>query len=122
MNKEFKKKGKIPFSVYIIVVILIILAGILSYIIYLPDEFARNKDIATARCVELCFKSLGESIDLSGEGPCLSNEIATGWICDVVHDPRLGLIDDKVQNQCSSYRQGVHFVEVSPECKVVRVK
>jgi len=124
LDKEFKKKGKIPVSVYFIVIILIVLAGILSYILYLPDEFARNKDLATSRCVELCLKSLGESIDLSGEGPCLSNEIATGWVCDVVHNPRVSLIDDKTQNQCNSYIDGeiIHFVEVDPECKVVRAK
>jgi len=122
LNKEFKKKGKISLFVYVIVVVLIILAGILSYIIYLPDEFVRNKDIATSRCIDLCFKSLGESTDLSGEGPCLSNQIATGWVCDVVHDPRVSLIDDKTQNQCSEYTQGMHFVEISPECKVLRVK
>jgi len=124
LKNKLKLKGKIPLSIYIIVGVLIILAGVLSYIITLPDEFARNKDLASSRCVDLCLQKVSASIDLAGEGPCLSEEIATGWVCDVVHDPRVSLIDDQEQNQCQNYDVGKtkHFVEVSPLCKVVRVK
>ena len=119
-NNRFRK-SKISLYVYIVVGVLIILAGVGSYFISLPDKYANNIDIAKERCTEQCIKAQGLGRDLS-EGPCLSNEIVEGWVCDVVHSPRVSLIDDKAQNQCSAYSEhkATHFVEVSPLCKIVR--
>lgn len=72
-------------------------------------------------CVDACQSALGNATDLS-DGPCLLDPIAgTDWVCDVAHDPRQPL-DNLPENQCSSYRSGVahHFVEVSPDCGLIR--
>lgn len=63
----------------------------------------------------------GEGIDLS-RGPCLG-VISTDWVVDVAHDPRQP-VDDNPANQCDAYRTGqaTHFVELTPEGKVIRVK
>jgi len=43
------------------------------------------------------------------------------WLCDVAHSPRQDA-DNRPENQCQSYgsRQANHFVDVTPECGVVR--
>jgi len=70
-------------------------------------------------CEALCREKLVGGADLS-DGPCLSNEIAPGWVCDVAHDPRQD-VDDKPENQCSAYgKTASHFVEVSPGCALIR--
>lgn len=56
-------------------------------------------------------------------GPCLLDPIPNepDWVCDVAHSPRQE-IDNNPHNQCQSYLKGEthHFVEVSPECKLIR--
>ena len=118
-----KPKRKVSTSTYVVVAILIILAGAYSYYMSLPDEFAKNKDVAIPLCVDLCIKEQSKGT-IFADGPCLSEEIAKGWVCDVVHNPRVKLIDNKEQNQCQSYVNKVakHFVEVNTECSVVRAK
>jgi hypothetical protein len=72
-------------------------------------------------CITKCTvaKTLGE--DLSN-GPCLSNSIVEGWVCDVVHDPRIDS-DDLPENQCSGFgTTAEHFVEVDLDCNLIRVQ
>lgn len=77
-----------------------------------------------AVCVELCKQAIesGENLD---SGPCLSdgnpNWKIDDWVCDVAHIPRRP-IDDLSANQCQEYRRGEarHFVEVSPNCELIR--
>lgn len=63
----------------------------------------------------------GEGRDLS-DGPCLG-VIGPDWAADIAHDPRQPEDDDPA-NQCAEYRSGEakHFVELTPEGKVIRVK
>lgn len=63
----------------------------------------------------------GEGIDLS-HGPCLGI-IGPDWVADIAHDPRKP-VDDEPANQCAEYREGKaqHFVELTPDGRVIRVK
>ncbi|EKD91254.1 MAG: hypothetical protein ACD_30C00035G0003 [uncultured bacterium] len=56
-------------------------------------------------------------------GPCLTNDLMTGWVVDLVHNPRQP-IDNNEQYQCQAYREGraTHFVELDLNGEVVRVK
>jgi hypothetical protein len=79
-----------------------------------------NQEAADA-CVAMCESALENGTDLS-QGPCLSNEIATDWVCDVAHSPRQE-VDNNQENQCPWFREGKanHFVEVNPSCEVIVV-
>ena len=70
------------------------------------------------KCIKLC-KEIGISLNQEGE-PCLG-EIALDWFCDVAHLPRQS-VDDLPENQCQDFREGKakHFVEVTPNCKLIR--
>ncbi len=76
---------------------------------------------AVERCVQLCKEAKDRGVDLSN-GPCLSNNVAPGWVCDVAHWPRLP-VDNDPKNQCEAFRKGIatHFVEVDENCQVIRV-
>lgn len=70
-------------------------------------------------CEKLCSRALAEGMDLSN-GPCLSGNITTGWVCDVAHSPRQA-VDNEPINQCPEYgKSAQHFVEVSPSCIFIR--
>ncbi len=83
------------------------------------------KELATAACVDACKQALAKGQEI-GPGPCLLDPIPglDDWVCDVAHNPRKLLIDNKIENQCLSYREArsAHFVEVDPECKVITAK
>ena len=76
-----------------------------------------SMDYAKEACLMLC-----KTVTFSkSDGPCLSDEIAPDWACDVAHNPRIE-VDEWAENQCNSYRTGSvhHFVEVTPDCKFIR--
>ncbi|MEM5798270.1 MAG: hypothetical protein QXP39_01885 [Candidatus Aenigmatarchaeota archaeon] len=74
---------------------------------------------ATNLCIQLCQAVKQNGTDLSA-GPCLSNAIIPGWVCDVAHSPR-AYIDNIPENQCPAYGMTAkHFVEVDPECNFIR--
>lgn len=83
----------------------------------MPDEGFDPK----AASLVLWEEARGEGVDLSS-GPCLGL-IGSDWVADVVHDPRQP-VDDDPENQCAEYQMGKvkHFVELTPDGKVVRVK
>ncbi|RLJ07424.1 MAG: hypothetical protein DRP12_02245 [Candidatus Aenigmatarchaeota archaeon] len=88
----------------------VLLSGCLT-----PSE----QDRAVQLCVQACQLAKQNGTDLSN-GPCLSNEIIPGWVCDVAHSPRLP-VDDQPENQSPAYGlTAKHFVEVDPECKFIR--
>lgn len=70
-------------------------------------------------CIEICNSAKQDLTD----GPCLGNPIPefSDWVCDVAHSPRQDL-DNLPENQCSVYRSGQahHFVEVDPDCNLIR--
>jgi len=84
------------------------------------QEKVSDKDKATSLCMNLCKSKLSEGTDLNN-GPCLSNETLPDWICDVAHSPRQP-VDNKPENQCSSFRNGEthHFVEVDTSCNLIK--
>ena len=77
---------------------------------------------ATARAKEFynAFKVQGEDI---ANGPCLSENLTSGWVADLVHSPRT-VADDEPANQCQNFRNGSakHFVEIDLEGNFVRAQ
>lgn len=73
-------------------------------------------------CLDACnsTRSGGDSLDL---GPCLLDPIPgePDWVCDVAHSPR-SMVDDNPHNQCQAFQLGQahHFVEVTPDCSLIR--
>lgn len=107
----------------------IVMIGIILSIVYLsgcvgqvekPAAKPSVKEISISECKTLCESALSAGEDL-GDGPCLSNEVAEGWVCDVAHSPRQA-VDNDPANQCSAYRAETakHFVEVDSSCELIR--
>ncbi|MEM5793118.1 MAG: hypothetical protein QXY45_02035 [Candidatus Aenigmatarchaeota archaeon] len=96
-----------------LLILIIILSGC--------TEKKSNKEIATQMCIDLCKEKIKNGVNLE-DGPCLSDEIVDDWVCDVAHFPRIEK-DDFPHNQCNSFRAGAthHFVEVDPNCNLIRV-
>lgn len=75
-------------------------------------------------CQQSCMHTLeaGDNASLA-IGPCLLDPINVqpDWVCDIAHSPRLP-IDNLPENQCQFYRNGQskHFIELSPECRLLR--
>jgi thioredoxin-related protein len=89
---------------------------LLILVVFLTGCTQENDNIIK-KCIDLCKQ---QKIDLNN-GPCLSNEIEQGWVCDVAHSPRQN-IDNLQENQCRSFREGKtnHFIEVTPSCEFIR--
>jgi len=116
-------KAKVPFSVYIIVFVLILLAGILNLIFNKPSSFIDYKDSAIKECIKECNKAIVVGTILT-DGPCLSEEIVEGWACDVAHKPNIDLIDNNPNNQCKLYNKKniPHLVTVTQNCTLISTK
>lgn len=75
-------------------------------------------------CIQACKDVLTANKNLDA-GPCLLDpfEADTTWVCDVAHNPRLP-IDNLPKNQCKSFRNGTaqHFIEVTPDCKIIKTQ
>ena len=78
--------------------------------------------------IQACLDSCNNTRNAGGFselelGPCLLDPIPNepDWVCDVAHNPRQE-VDNNPNNQCQSYLlgQAKHFVEVSPECGLIR--
>lgn len=58
-------------------------------------------------------------------GPCIAESVPglPDWAVDIAHDPREP-VDDDPANQCQSFRDGEthHFVELTPEGKLIRAQ
>jgi hypothetical protein len=82
----------------------------------------RDRAVAEARQVYATVASGGQ--DLSS-GPCIADQLTTApdWSVDIAHEPR-AKIDNQAANQCHAYRSGKthHFVELTPEGKLIRAK
>ena len=102
----------------------LVIVAILLVVLFLMYGFQTSSNIseetigvAKDACLLLC-----KTVTIpKTESPCLSNEIAPDWACDVANNPRT-IMDDSPENQCESYRNGSvhHFVEVTPDCKFIR--
>lgn len=116
-------KAKVPFSVYVIVFVLILVAGILNIIYNKPSPYLENKDQAIKECIKECNKAIALGKNLV-DGPCLSQEIVKGWACDIVNKPKIDIIDNNPKNQCESYNknQVKHIVYVTQNCTLISAK
>lgn len=119
-NLDVLKPGKITVYVYIIVICLIIGFAILSFVSNF-NKTDKYKTQAIDDCVNLCNERLIRN-ELSSTGPCLSESIAPGWVCDSVNTPRNEYVDGLKENQCESYNSEINkrFVEVSTTCEFLR--
>lgn len=81
-----------------------------------------EEDLAIVKAQELCNVKLAEGEDLSN-GPCISEDLMSGWVADIAHDPRQE-VDDDPANQCQNYGEGKasHFVELDLNCKLIKLK
>ena len=121
MKKELKRKGLkriIKIRILSTILLVIILWSISSLT-------GCKKDNAIEKCIQLCQEAKTKGINLS-RGPCLSDIVTyevEDYVCDVAHSPRED-IDNMRENQCKEFRNGLkhHFVEVSPECKFIRMR
>ena len=109
-------------KLYLVVIGIVIVAAIAGFLLIRPKSES-EVEIARAACVKACKDALNSGRDLSN-GPCLLDPIESlpKWVCDVAHDPRED-IDNKPENQCSKFREGsaIHFVEVNPNCEVIKI-
>lgn len=120
INLDLFKPGKITVYVYIIVICLIIGFAILSFVSNI-NKTDKYKTQAIDDCVALCNERLMRN-EMASTGPCLSESIAPGWVCDSVNIPRNDYADNLKENQCESYNSGINkrFVEVSTACDFLR--
>ncbi|MCK9292488.1 MAG: hypothetical protein WCY27_03140 [archaeon] len=120
---KLKRNAKISMFVFIIVAVLIVLAGFLNLFLNSSDGYKKNEKIAIENCITLCNLEVSKGT-LLNDGPCLSEEIAPGWVCDVAHSPRIDLIDNNPNNRCENYgKKGTkHYVEVTEKCKLIKAK
>jgi len=82
-----------------------------------PDEDAAMSVVQ--KCQLKCSMAEKKGADMS-PGPCLG-AVEADWVCDVAHVPRTSA-DDLPENQCADFREGRahHFVEVTPDCQLIR--
>jgi hypothetical protein len=74
---------------------------------------------AKQACISLCVQEKARGTSLEN-GPCLSNSVAAGWVCDVAHDPREA-VDNDAANQCPEFgKSAFSFVEVDTECNFIK--
>ena len=81
-----------------------------------------EKDLAIIKARELCQVKLAEGEDLS-QGPCLDENLMTGWVADIAHDPRVEMDNDST-NQCQNFIDGTaeHFVELTTTCELIKAE
>lgn len=79
-------------------------------------------DNAVGGAIQLYAQRFFEGVDMS-KGPCLSNDLMSGWVVDIVHNPR-EKIDDLPENQCQAFIEGraTHFVELDLNGNLVQVR
>ncbi len=99
-------------------IVTLLVIGLLLGYIYFWNVIAKKSAVAES-CIALCKGQLNENESLSN-GPCISNEIAFNWVCDVAHNPRQE-IDNLPENQCEAFRNGTarHFIEVDEKCNLI---
>lgn len=97
------------------ILFVILLAGCVSQTKPKGENFESLKQ----ECIQACENALEQGRNLTN-GPCLLDPMENeNWVCDVAHEPRQ-LVDDKPENQCSSYgKTAKYFIEVTPNCEYI---
>ena len=89
-------------------------------------------DVAVLKAADIAFataraKEFYNALQAQGEdvanGPCLSENLTSGWVADLVHNPRIAA-DDEPATQCANFRNGTakHFVEIDLSGNFVRAQ
>ncbi len=84
-----------------------------------PEGNLKGNDEVLKNALNLYAKKKQEGADFS-KGPCLGT-IADDWVLDIAHQPRTPE-DDKAENQCRIDGKTHHFIELTPEGKIIRLK
>lgn len=87
-----------------------------------PAKESATQEGAIAAARALYFQKKSAMTDFS-QGPCLSEEVITGWAVDIAHNPRTPT-DNMSFNQCQSFVSGQvkHFVELDPDGNLIQAK
>jgi hypothetical protein len=113
-GKCLKKCGCLFFFMNkaLLLLLLLLFSGCVSQDVNLVDFVSEG-------CVRSCQQFNGDKSD----GPCLTDELYPDWVCDIAHSPRED-VDNLPENQCDKYKEGVahHFVEVTPDCVLIRAQ
>lgn len=121
-----RKTGKIIVTAVLGIVVVFILVMIILRIPTANEpeesEFTEFEQMLIIKAKNIFEEKKAEGI-LMDKSPCLTNDLAEGWVLDVAHDPREP-IDNLPENQCSSFREGKakHFIELNPEGKLIKIK
>jgi len=93
-----------------------------------PAPSGQQNQTQVPEYVQMCLNSCNNTRN-AGDfavlelGVCLLDPIPIepDWVCDVAHSPRQA-VDNNPHNQCQTYLTGQakHFVEVTPECRLIR--
>lgn len=83
---------------------------------------AKVEDAVRAAAAKAFDAVKAKGAEYLADGPCIAENVVPGWVIDIAHEPRLP-VDDLPENQCAAYRDGTatHFVELSPEGKILRI-
>jgi len=88
----------------------------------LEQEIKDEQQKMIERAQQLFINKKNAGIDMDS-APCLTNNLAPGWVVDVAHNPRQA-IDNYPENQCSDYREGKaeHFIELDTLGNLIKIK
>ena len=110
---------------FLVILVLITISLTYYYILLSNNAFVKGPSKTEIETVINQAQYFYRQKKLRGEdlssGPCVSEIIMPNWAVDTVHVPRTP-IDDLVENQCSSFREGKvkPFVELDLEGNFVR--
>lgn len=117
---SFFLKSRVPISVFLIIFLLIVIAGLLNFFLNKPPSFYENKELAINNCIQECNQA--QALDqIPFEGKCLSEEIVSGWACNITNSKQIDFIKKRSNNQCTNYkkRKVKNIVTLSKSCEVV---
>src|SRR5574343_134630 len=116
--KEFRPE---KITVYVFVVVISVVLGFIILALISNSADNEYKEEAIQGCIALCKNEIAKGTILNS-GPCLSNNIAPGWACDIVSNPKNKLIDDLPDNQCAAYKNKIvrNIVEITPNCVLIK--
>ncbi|MFQ6009590.1 MAG: hypothetical protein ACE5J7_00510 [Candidatus Aenigmatarchaeota archaeon] len=106
-------------KIALLLVLVVLASGCIGQAADTERVLTEADDVKIHACRDLCEDAKAKGTDLSN-GPCLSNDLGDGWVCDVAHWPRQA-VDNDPANQCPAYGiTASHFVEFDENCEFIR--